>query len=84
MEKITKNVVTRSTWAASSDLTPVDLPREGLITEVGIRAEITTAALTATAVADGMRRVIQNLKIQGDGGHTYLGLSGEQAHIPFL
>jgi len=78
MEKITKRIVTRSTWAASADLTPVNLPREGLITEVGIRAQITTAALTATAVQDGMRRVIQNLKIQGDGGHTYLGLSGEQ------
>lgn len=79
MEKITKNIVTRGTWAASSDLAPVDLPREGLITEIGIRAEITTAALTATAVADGLKRVIQNLKIQGDGGRTYLGLSGEQA-----
>ena len=79
MDKIHKRIITRSTWAASSDLTPVDLPREGLITEIGIRAAITTAALTATAVADGMRRVIQNLKIQGDGGHTYLGLSGEQA-----
>lgn len=78
MDKITKHIVTTSTWAASSDLTPVNLPREGLITEVGFRAAITTAALTATAVADGMKRVIQNLKIQGDGGHTYLGLSGEQ------
>jgi len=78
MEKIHKRIVTTSTWAASSDLTPVALPREGLITEVGVRAAITTAALTATAVADGMRRVIQNLKIEGDGGRTYLGLSGEQ------
>ena len=78
MDKITKRIVTTSTWAASSDLTPVDLPREGLITEIGIRAAITTAALTATAVADGMKRVIQSLKIQGDGGRTYLGLSGEQ------
>ena len=82
MEKLTKNIVTRGTWAASSDLTPIDLPREGLITEVGIRAEITTAALTATAVADGLKRVIQNLKITGDGGRSYLGMSGEQ--IPRL
>jgi len=79
MEKIHKRVVDTGTWAASSDLKPIDLPREGLITEIGFRAAITTAALTATAVADGMRRVIQNLKVQGDGGHTYLGLSGEQA-----
>lgn len=78
MDKISKRVVTRSTWAASTDLAPVALPREGLITEIGIRANITTAALTATAVADGMHRVIQNLKIEGDGGRAYLGLSGEQ------
>lgn len=78
MEKVTSKVVQRGTWAASSDLAPINLPREGLITEVGIRAQITTAALTATAVADGMKRVFQNLKIQGDGGRTYLGLSGEQ------
>lgn len=79
MRKMHRRILTTSTWAASADLTPVNLPREGLITEVGVRAAITTAALTATAVADGMRRVIQNLKIEGDGGRTYLGLSGEQA-----
>ena len=79
MEKVTRDIISRATWAASSDLSPINLPREGLITEVGIRAAITTAALTATAVQDGMRRVIQNLKIQGDGGRTYLGLSGEQS-----
>lgn len=79
MEKISKKVVATGTWAASADLTPIDLPREGLITEIGFSAHITTAALTATAVADGMRRVIQNLKVQGDGGRSYLGLSGQQA-----
>jgi hypothetical protein len=79
MDKITKRIIERGTWAASSDLTPVNVPREGLITEIGFRAQITTAALTATAVADGLKRVIQNLKVEGDGGRTYLGLSGEQA-----
>lgn len=79
MEKVSKRIVSTGTWAASSDLTPINLPREGLITEIGFSADITTAALTATAVADGMKRVIQNLKVQGDGGRTYLGLSGEQA-----
>ena len=78
MEKVSKRVVSTGTWAASADLTPIDLPREGLITEIGFSADITTAALTATAVADGMKRVIQNLKVQGDGGRTYLGLSGQQ------
>jgi len=78
MFKNSKRVVTTGTWAASSDLTPVDLPREGLITEIIVRAVI-TATLTATALSDATKRVIQNLKIQGDGGRTYLGLSGEQS-----
>lgn len=77
MKKKHQRVITTSTWAASSDLAPVDLPREGLITEIGVRANI-TATLTATAVQDMTKRTIQNLKIQGDGGRAYLGMSGEQ------
>ena len=79
MKRQTKRVTTYSTWAASSDLTPVDLPREGLITEIGIRAAITASAAQTTNQPDSLRRVIQNLKIEGDGGRTFLGLSGEQA-----
>jgi hypothetical protein len=78
MFKNSKRIITTGTWAASSDLTPVDIPREGLITELIVRAVI-TATLTATALSDATRRVIQNLKLVGDGGRTYLGLSGEQA-----
>jgi len=78
MEKITIKVPEFSTWAASSDLTPIKLPREGLITEVKIRFACTTAALTKTVTLENYRRTIQNLKIQGDGGHAYLGLSGPQ------
>jgi hypothetical protein len=78
MEKVHRRIINAGTWAASSDLAAIDLPREGLITEIGIRANI-TATLTATAVADCTKRVIQNLKIQGDGGRAFLGLSGEQA-----
>jgi hypothetical protein len=77
MKKVIKRLTTSSTWSASADLTPVDLPREGLITEVTIRANI-TATLTAAAYDDYFRRVIQNIKIQGDGGRTFLGMSGEQ------
>lgn len=77
MQKIIKRLSTSSTWAASSDLTPVDLPRDGVITEIKIRANI-TATLTATALDDWFRRVIQNIKIEGDGGRAYLGMSGTQ------
>jgi hypothetical protein len=78
MFKNSKRLVTTGAWAASADLTPIDIPREGLITEFIVRAVI-TATLTATALSDATRRVIQNLSIKGDGGRTYLGLSGEQA-----
>lgn len=77
MDKIKKRLTASSTWAASTDMTPIDLPREGLITEITIRANI-TATLTAAAYDDFWRRVIQNIKIQGDGGHSYLGMSGDQ------
>ncbi len=77
MKKIIKRLTTTSTWAVSSDLTPVDFPREGFITEITIRANL-TATLTAAAYDDWFRRVIQNIKIQGDGGRTYLGMGGEQ------
>ena len=62
---------------ASTDMTPVDLPREGLITEITIRGSI-TATLTAAAYDDFWRRVLQNIKIQGDGGYSFLGMSGDQ------
>jgi len=77
MEKVIKRLSASSAWAASSDLTPVDLPRDGLITEVTIRANI-TATLTAAAYDDWFRRVIQNIKVEGDGGRAYLGMSGDQ------
>lgn len=77
MDKITKRIVTTSTWSAGADLTPVNLPREGLITEVRVRF-MPTVTGTGTIGVDGLFRTIQNLKILGDGGRAYLGLSGEQ------
>jgi hypothetical protein len=77
MRKTIKRLTAYSTWGASSDLTPIDLPRDGLITEITIRANL-TATLTAAAYDDWFRRVIQNIKIEGDGGRAYLGMSGTQ------
>jgi len=77
MQKIIKRLTASSTWGASADLTPVDLPRDGIITEVTIRANL-TATLTAAAYDDWFRRVLQNIKIEGDGGRAYLGMSGIQ------
>ncbi|MDP2651559.1 MAG: hypothetical protein Q8O94_00270, partial [bacterium] len=77
MKNTIRRITTSSTWAASTDMTPVDLPREGLITEVTIRANI-TCTLTAAAYDDFWRRILQNIKIQGDGGRAFLGMSGVQ------
>lgn len=77
MEKVTKRLVSTGTWADASDLDPIDLPREGLITEVGIRANL-TVTVAATAVQDATKRSFQSLKIEGDGGRTFLGLAGQQ------
>lgn len=79
MLNATKAVTDYSTWGASSDLTAINLPRDGFITEIAIRAAITMngGTLGANVQPDGLRRVIQNLKIEGDG-RTFLGLSGEQ------
>ncbi len=75
-DPIIKRVVTTSTWAASTDMTPVDLPREGLVTEVTFRGLI-TCTLTATALSEFWRRVLQNIRLEGDGGKAFLGMSGQ-------
>ena len=77
MKKVIKRIVDSSTWAAAVDLTAVNLYREGLITEITIRSNI-TITLTAAAYSDFWRRVLQNIKIQGDGGRSFLGMSGTQ------
>jgi hypothetical protein len=77
MEKVTKRLTATNTWVASTDMTPIDIPREGLITEITIRAN-QTATLTAAAYDDYFRRVLQNIKIEGDGGRAFLGMSGTQ------
>ena len=77
MLKQIQRITDVSTWAASADLAGIPLPRDGVITEVTIRANI-TATLTAAAYDDWFRRVIQNIRIEGDGGRAYLGMGGDQ------
>lgn len=75
---ITKKLVDTLTWAASSDV-QVDLPTEGLITEIDIECSITgSGALNAALSVEGLWRVIQSLKIEGGGGKVYYGLAGTQ------
>lgn len=77
MKKRITRLIDTSTWVASTDLAGVNLPRSGYITEVTIRANI-TATLTAAAYEDYFRRVIASIKIQGDGGRSYVGFGGDQ------
>ena len=77
IRKIVKRLSATNTWTETTDLTPIDIPRDGLITEVSIRADL-TATLTAAAYDDWFRRCFQNIKIEGDGGRAYLGMSGAQ------
>lgn len=80
MEKVIKRLTAASTWAASADLTPIDVLREGLITEFTIRAN-TVITFAATGYGDAFRRVLQNIKLEGDGGRSFLGMSGTQMSV---
>lgn len=75
MFKNSKRIIDTGTWAASSDLAAIDLPREGLVTEILVRATL-TATLTATAEDDCTKRAFEGLRVQGDGSRTFIGLSG--------
>ena len=78
MRNIIKTLTNTMTWAASSDITAIDLPREGLITQIDFNFAITMSAGLTAVQPDGLFRICQNLKVEGEGGRSYLGLSGEQ------
>lgn len=75
---ITKPVVDTLTWAAGSDI-QVDLPNEGLITEIEVELYLTmNGSIAADAHALALWRAAQNFKIEGGGGKVYFGMSGTQ------
>lgn len=75
---ITKPVVDTLTWAASSDK-QVDLPNEGLITEIECELYLTmNGSIAADSHALALWRAVQSIKIEGGGGKTYFGMSGTQ------
>jgi len=78
---ITKPVVDTLTWAASSDK-QIDLPNEGLITEIELELYLTASgALASAGSVASLWRAIQSLKIEGGGGKVYFGMSGVQMGI---
>ena len=76
---VCKRVVDTATWAASSDV-QIDLPNEGAITRIDLHTYYTvTGCLAANTNTEYSQwKPIQNLKIEGGGGKSYLGMSGEQ------
>lgn len=77
MQTQIKRVTDTSAWSASADLASLKLPREGLITEVKLRFAATMSAALTAVQPNGLFNCFQNLKIEGDGGRAFLGLSGE-------
>src|SRR5512135_2938899 len=77
--QIRKTLTETQAWAASADK-QITLPNEGAITRIILHYALTvTACLAAdTNTQLAAYKAIQNLKIEGAHGGTYLGASGEQ------
>lgn len=73
-----RRVTDTSTWAASSDLANLNIPRDGIITEIKLRCALTVSAALTAVQPDGPTRIIQNFKLEGDGGRGFYSFSGEQ------
>lgn len=76
---VRKTITETKAWAASSDL-QFTLPNEGAITRIVLHYALTvTACLAADTNTElAAYKAIQNLKIEGSVGGTYIGASGEQ------
>ncbi len=74
--KVRERLTDTLTWAASSSV-KVNLPRDGLITEMTFHVALTLSA-AAVIQPDGPYRIIESFKIEGDGGRSFFGMSGEQ------
>lgn len=79
MRKIVKTQTDTGAWAIDSAGINIDLERTGLLTRIDATVEITpSATLTGANQADGLWRVIQNLRVEG-GSHTYFALPADDA-----
>ena len=80
LRKVSKTQTDTIAWSADNGGVGADLERVGYITRIDVTAEITpSATLTgAGTVADGLWRVLRNIKIVG-GSHTYVTLPNDDA-----
>ena len=76
MRKSCRTLVDSFAWASAVDL-QIDLPKDALITQIDFRAVMTMSAALTAVQPDGLRRIVQNFKIES-GGQSFLGMSGEQ------
>ena len=65
-----------ATWSADGEIS-TDIDKVGLITRIDVTVELTpSATLSGANQADGLWRLIQNMRIEG-GSHTYFNLPGD-------
>ena len=75
---IVKKLTDTLTYSAGNDV-QIDLPNEGIITQVDWELYLTANASCASALAVmGLYRAIQNMKIEGGGGKSYFSMTGTQ------
>lgn len=80
MRKVIRKLDNTITWSASTVRPPIDLPKDGLITEIRIRWNIVLAqTMVANNAIDAHRRLMQSIVVEGDGGHTYFGYDCQEA-----
>lgn len=81
MRKVIKKLTNYFTWAASSDLTPIDLPRDGLITEIRLRWKVVGAGtwVGARDHLEGFRPIVSSLEVKGDGGRSYFSMTAQES-----
>lgn len=81
MRKVIRKLTNYFTWAASSDLTPIELPRDGLITEIRLRWKVigTGTHVGARDHLEGFRPIVSSLEVKGDGGRSYFSMTAQES-----
>ena len=75
---IVKKLTDTLTYSAGNDV-QIDLPNEGIITQVDWELYLTLDAGAASTMSVlGLWRAIQNMKIEGGGGKSYFSMTGTQ------
>lgn len=74
-EHVSRQVTATGAWVAGATLGDLQLDRDMIITNMRLRVLVVHAGLTATALIDGPKRLLQTLAVIGDG-KNFLSLTG--------